>query len=323
MTIYNTLQGIKNYRDHPAINQSLLKDVFEGRKRDKWDSISILLGSYLDALVTLDGNEPEDTFIFFEGKRPSEAVTDICYKLKSFVDEWKPLSEIESLGDFLADKNFYPNLAPEGQVKNFITKANDWWEFLEKSEDKFILTQAEKELQESLAVKAKWFINNLLPNVDYTISYQKELYWSYMGLDCKGLADIVIETEDAIMEIDLKFTTAKTLNSWAYVARDLNYPFQKAFYREGLRKGKSIIQYWLVVGTYFIHLVPFTHRMYDFGLNGYLEHTKTLTGANKTMKISKRKYGVIEAIEFYKNPVRETPQVLNGDQAENLMYGEQ
>lgn len=321
MIIYNTLDGIKRYREHPAINQSLLKDVFEGRKRDKWDSISILLGSYLDAKVTLE--EADDTFVFFEGKRPSEAVTLLCDKLKWSLGEWKPLSECE-LEVFLADKDFYANLQPEGQAKNFVSKANDWWEFLRDSEDKFILTQSEKDAQDLLATKVSWFINGILPNEEHTLYYQKELYWSYMGIECKGLADMVIETNNEIIEIDLKFTTAKTLSSWAFVARDLNYPFQKSFYREGLRdEGKKISQFWLVVGPNFINLVPFTRKMFDFGLNGYFEHTKTLTGTQNTMRISKRKYGVIEAINFYKNPVREEPQFLTQDQAENLLYGEQ
>jgi hypothetical protein len=113
---YNTLEGIKKYRDHPALNQSLLK-AFMDKRKFGGESVTMLLGSYLDAKVTLSPDETDNTFIFFDGKRPSEAVTDLCDKLKISLENVAAIAgykKLEDYGDyleeFLSDKDFYANL---------------------------------------------------------------------------------------------------------------------------------------------------------------------------------------------------------------------
>ena len=249
MVVYNTLKGIQNYRNNPAVSQSELKAFLSGKKFTG-ESLSMMFGSYIDGLITMLPEEIQELYVVADQKRPSDTVVTLINQFKWVLEQYDSnlnpeLSSYQNrLETFLQGKEWYPNLSPTAQATNLISKGGDWWNFIISSGDRTIITNSEKERLELIYQNLldKFLRNGLEKGKSDQIDvyFQKELYWEEpvttngvtKQVYCKGLADIIIETDLSVVEIDIKYTDAKTLEGWIYIIRELNYPFQKAFYKK-------------------------------------------------------------------------------------------
>jgi hypothetical protein len=239
-------------------------------------SLVMMLGDYLDLRVTMDTTDLENLYVIADSKRPSENVQTLLDQFlwtlnqKGIPVDPNLSNHSEYLGKFLDNKDWYPNSSEEGKAKNLISKGAEWWSFLIESKDKIVMSSSEKSKLDAVYTQ---IFDRFLSKIQFKNGwYQKELYWKIGNTDCKGLLDILIEEEHEMIEIDLKYTTCKTLEDWFYVVKKLNYPFQKAWYKEGIMQNfpkKDIRQYWLVASEHFIHMVPVISVMQAMGQFGY------------------------------------------------------
>ncbi len=323
MISYNTIEGIQNYRDHPAVSQSELKAKMINRKFTG-GGLAMLMGNYIDCRVTMKDEDLDKLFVFAGAKRPSENISTLVEQFKWTVElNSVPKADLNNyqaaLEKFLENKDFYPNLTIDKRVPNFINKANEWWDFLVENDGRAIVSVKEKTRMDLIYFRLK---NEILDRLKGDIYYQKELYWTTkvddVSIESKGLADIILEKEDSVWEIDLKFTECKDLESWFYVMRDKNYPIQKAYYRMGLESyGKRINQMWLVVSENFTHLVPCTSVMLDIGMNGY-DKVDTVNLGGEVRKIKRHSWGVKDLVKNWVTEKDPLPLMISEEIADRL-----
>lgn len=323
MVSYNTIEGIKNYRDHPAVSQSELKAKMINRKFSG-GGLAMLMGNYIDCRVTMKDEDLDKLFMFAGAKRPSENISTLVEQFKWTIElNSTPIQDLSNyqvaLEKFLENKDFYPNLSIDKRVLNFINKANEWWNFLIENDGKSIVSIKEKTRMDTIYFRLK---NEVLDRLKGDIYYQKELYWTTkiddVSIESKGLADIILEKEDSVWEIDLKFTECKDLSSWFYVMRDKNYAIQKAYYRMGLESyGKRINQMWLVVSEHFTHMVPCTSLMLDIGMNGY-DKVDVYEFGKEARAVKRHSWGVKDLVKNWVTEKDPLPLMISEEQSDKL-----
>lgn len=310
MKIYNTLEGVDKYRNHPNKSQSDLKAFMDGKTYSGKPSLAIELGSYIDCLLTLEPGVAKKVYWPTECERPNDTIMNILYKLKQFVPENKPLREYgELLENFMLSTDYYANRSPTQRAENLIKHGEDWWqEYIDHPTAVMISkSDADKMEQQYLRIinSALW---KKLPELG-DIYFQKDFYWersvkkedSIMQVDLKGLADFIVVTDKEILEFDLKFTECSTIEMWLWVAKEKNYPFQKAFYKEGLERNFNlpVKSYWLVISQNFMHMVNANQDVLNIGSKG-LERVNYVKLDGKVLpQVSKISYGYEEALEQF------------------------
>ena len=310
MKYYNTVEGVKRYRDHPYLSQSQLKYKGKGK-----ENLGMVLGTYLDYLITMP-NET-DILSIIPSKRPSKAIQSLLLKYKKTFNR-NPLEK--HLEEFLlGESSFYPNLVIEKRVVNFLNKGKEWYDFLLENEDKVIVSEEEKD---TIDIIKNNVLELLLPYEEEIIFFQKDFYWwdEEHQLGFKGLADILIITrEGEMIEIDLKYTEAQNIDAWTFICKDLMYPIQKAFYKRGLTfllpsisKGLGVpitkfSSYWLVASENFTELIPVTDMLMEIGYFGYEKpkQLKLMTNPPQEINSSFTKKGIIQLIEEFKEEKKE------------------
>ena len=327
MNYLTTLEELKDYRDTEALSQSFLKLVLSNNVNKKFkETVPMLIGSYMDSLLT-SPDLTDDLFQVGLAKRPSDAI-------KGFLDVlWSEQEESISQDldvdgyktrviELVRAANYQPKWGDDAIWKSVLTDGQAYWEELISSQGKMLITKSEQEQCENIAqlacsspITGKYFLDqdNIIKH------YQKPLYWTCEELPCKGLLDILIFEEETktIYIIDIKSTGVSTLREWFNVCRQKNYPFQMAWYKEGViqeyypmfEDGWKIECRWLVLPTEFFKpwVVPCTDLMLEVGRHGCLKFKTTYNfeSANQVNYTSERIYGFEEAIRRYKIKERE------------------
>jgi len=288
-----TLQQLRDYRDHDSLSQSFLKQVISNNTKPFKETIPMLIGSYLDALLTTV-SLANDMFQVGLAKRPSEAI-------KGFIDRlWSEQEEVISTNldvegyknrilEFVREAKYQSNWTDDPIWKSILKDGQDYWQELCSSQGKIIITKDEHTLCTTIAaltlsssITAKYFLDQ--KNVDK--HYQKDLYWISEGELCKGLLDLlIIEHETKTIYLtDIKSTGIFSLEEWFRMALQKGYIFQMSFYLEGviqnyqhlLDEGYTIQCRWIVipmnVERFKPWVIPCTEAMLWFGEHGY---TKT------------------------------------------------
>lgn len=199
----------------------------------------------------------------------------MCTSLYQWVDRdlllIDPSPTLEEYRDVIEDwiqtQSYYSN-RPNTRVDTFIKEAKEWWSVLVQKGEREIITSVE-ELETELMVMNLKSDSNL--DWLWQGEYQKPFYWEEEGIDCKGLGDICLEK----VYVDLKYTTCETMRDWWKVCASLNYPFQMAFYKSGLKVEKC---YWLVVNKNWYELVEVSELMLQIGKWGYTVDKKIRIG---------------------------------------------
>jgi hypothetical protein len=290
------------------------------------ETVPMLIGSYMDSLLT-SPDLTDDLFQVGLAKRPSDTI-------KGFLDVlWSEQEESISQNldvdgyktrviELVRAANYQPKWGDDAIWKSVLTDGQAYWEELISSQGKMLITKSEQEQCENIAqlacsspITGKYFLDqdNIIKH------YQKPLYWTCEELSCKGLLDILIFEEETktIYIIDIKSTGVSTLREWFNVCRQKNYPFQMAWYKEGViqeyypmfEDGWKIECRWLVLPTEFFKpwVVPCTDLMLEVGRHGCLKFKTTYNfeSANQVNYTSERIYGFEEAIRRYKIKERE------------------
>ena len=219
MLIIGTKEQIQQYREHPGMNQSTLKNVQNGlsyflKKQDEEGPIaSFERGSAVDTILT--GNEGDFKDLYYISaleKKPSDKEMEIVNLV------FDSLSDIEedSLTQFSLDSSilkgvvqrsieqvgWQPNWKIETRVEKITGNSlcQEYFEDLKKSIGKTILSQAQVEqidavvdsLRKSETTKKFFDRKALLENENMIVLYQVPVYFKIDGIECKALPDIAI-----------------------------------------------------------------------------------------------------------------------------------
>ena len=219
MLIIGTKEQIQQYREHPGMNQSTLKNVQNGlsyflKKQDEEGPIaSFERGSAVDTILT--GNEGDFKDLYYISaleKKPSDKEMEI---VNLVFDSLSGMEE-DSLIQFSLDNSmlkgvvqrsieqigWQPNWKIETRVEKITGNSlcQEYFEDLKKSIGKTILSQAQVEqidavvdsLRKSETTKKFFDRKALLETEDMIILYQVPVYFKIDGIECKALPDIAI-----------------------------------------------------------------------------------------------------------------------------------
>jgi hypothetical protein len=270
MITYNSLEGIKNYRDHPNLSQTDLKNLISSKKPFK-ESLSSLLGSYLDSLLLLTKEDFESLWVISDVKRPTETIVDLCDRFREYVKEVSPNLEgyRQEIKEWIIFTDYYSNRKVDSRTDTFIKEAFDWWNVLVDLGEKRMITSAE-------ATRFELIRDDLMSDPEFSKWledgwFQKDFYWDENGVGCKGLADIVREKSNRVALMDLKYTTCTSLREWIKVCISLGYPFQMAFYKRGLEvtMKKGVDCFWMVIGDGWKEVIKIPKEIVNIGKTGY------------------------------------------------------
>lgn len=290
-----TIQKLKEYRDHPATSQSELKAILSGKSYTKKPSLTMLIGSYVDTMITCP-HLKDDLYWVVDVSRPTDKIVELCESFYRWVSVDYQFSEqvIETdlekykglIEDWIETVDYYSN-RPKTRVDKFIKEAKEWWSVLVQKGDRQIITSIEE-------LETELILLNLQGDLRWGwISkgeFQKDFYWEEEGAVCKGLGDICFDE----VYIDIKYTTCPNLNEWMKVCANLNYPFQMAFYKSGLKFKKG---YWLVVHKDWHELIEVTDLMYQIGKWGY-DKKETIRIGKVEMDTWKHVHGYIDGLNL-------------------------
>lgn len=219
MLIIGTKEQIQQYREHPGMNQSTLKNVQYGlssflKKQDEEGPIaSFERGSAVDTILT--GNEGDFKDLYYISaleKKPSDKEMEI---VNLVFDNLSGMEE-DSLIQFSLDNSmlkgvvqrsieqigWQPNWKIETRVEKITGSSlcQEYFEDLKKSIGKTVLSQTQIEqidavvdsLRKSETTKKFFDRKALLEAEDMIILYQVPIYFKIDGIECKALPDIVI-----------------------------------------------------------------------------------------------------------------------------------
>ena len=219
MLIIGTKEQIQQYREHPGMNQSTLKNVQYGlssflKKQDEEGPIaSFERGSAVDTILT--GNEGDFKDLYYISaleKKPSDKEMEI---VNLVFDNLSGMEE-DSLIQFSLDNSmlkgvvqrsieqigWQPNWKIETRVEKITGSSlcQEYFEDLKKSIGKTVLSQTQIEqidavvdsLRKSETTKKFFDRKALLEAEDMIILYQVPIYFKIDGIECKALPDIAI-----------------------------------------------------------------------------------------------------------------------------------
>ena len=226
------LKEIRDYRDSSAVNQSLLKGIESGYVKRKRNTISMCLGSLLDAYLCV--NELlEDLFIIADN-RP----TDIICNIVEFVFNNSLVLDNNNLEDFKKEiilsfntYSYQANWKIDTKVNTVIIKGSEYFELLKKKGEKEIVT-----LEECInSANTVGILYNTEPAKSVLLSvtqFQVALYGICEGVRIKGLLDCISidENNKHIIITDIK-RTEYPLSQLKKVIEKFQYIFQLSFYR--------------------------------------------------------------------------------------------
>lgn len=336
MNYFTSLEDLNQYRQFEGLSQSFLKLILSNNVNKKFkETVPLLIGSYLDSLLT-SPDLTDDLFQVGLAKRPSDAIMEIIkehFEMMCSVDSVDMLGDFESQRELLMrkvrEKGYQPKWGDDAVWNSIVKDGQGYWEELVSSQGKVLITQEGFENCQNIAqltcsssITGKYFQDQ----EDIDKYYQMPLYWTYEGLLCKGLLDILIFEKETktIYIVDIKSTGVGTLKEWFQVCRSKNYLFQMSWYREGvianypelIEDGWKIECRWIVIPTGFFKpwVVPCTDLMLKFGKEGYYREQRCYysegffkldTPVSFTIKQEEYIPGFEEAIRRYKKKEQE------------------
>jgi hypothetical protein len=281
--IITSQEDIDAYFESPAVNQSSLKDLEGGlggflakiakKAKDKEENKPtpeyFLVGGAVDTILTGEEGEFEKQFYVSNlTKKPSEVEMAI---VTAVFDEMVAADVIDQVGfedcydsiiiaadEVMNDgkKGWQNNWKTETRFAKLVTAGTEYFEDLKKSIGKKILDSETRMKIDRVSTSlrnndrtAKYFDRGTqaqFENIDFY--YQLPIYFSYKGVDCKALMDLVVVHKDdkgniiKIEPIDLKTMSGNTLDFVSKIKQH-RYDIQAAWYTQ------AIIQHFNVSAT--------------------------------------------------------------------------
>lgn len=244
------------YREHPALNQSYLKNIPLGYGNKKiLKGPAIKMGSLIDCLITTP-SEYYETYYVADINVPPEGIKAIL----DATSEWETILEVVDLLDYKGVGN---RKWKEPTVLAKLTEFKPYWESLRLSKGKEIVTTSEHEIATHVAslLTTHKETRAFIYHPDLEVIYQKDFYWYHKHWECKGLTDVLLINRgkeiifangyvfpaNSYLIVDIKTGTKKPEKLRESMVM-FNYYFQLAFYHwglniEGLTKLNPIIVY--------------------------------------------------------------------------------
>lgn len=267
-------EQIDDYFERPEVNQSSLKDLKDGlgsflaaiakKQKDKEENKPtpdyFLIGGAVDCLLTGEEGEFEQQYYVSRlEKKPSDVemaiVESVFHELEGaeVLDQvnWEDcydaiLAAANSVrnGDKIGWQN---NWKDDTRVSKLILAGADYFEDLKNSSGMKILSSemADKihSIVKSLSTNPrtkKYFDRELQAQQEFMdFYYQLPIYFTYNGIDCKALMDLVVVHKDEngniikIEPIDLKTMSGNTLQFIGKIKQH-RYDIQAAWYTKAL-----------------------------------------------------------------------------------------
>lgn len=273
----------EQYRKHPAISQSFLKQVL---KNDFTPPERTNVGNLVDSELYM-GNRSK----FFIGKSIPKKILDALKKsyIKNEVDPKHFLYEIRK-------SNYQNNWKDDTHIENMNEHLDTFIKIIENP-DKILVTLEEWNKSEEIVFGIQ---NDPIWIENKGGIYQAPLFGKFAEIEIKGLLDQL--DLDTFFIKDLKITEAK-LSDWEkYVAKVLMYPFQMSFYQELVLQNyhANFNCAWLVYSTVEKRMAKFVTSENDLNVgrygNKYVKGWEQALEIYKTCKDKKDYF-----YEFYKN----------------------
>jgi hypothetical protein len=229
----------KDYLDSYAVSQSRLKKILghpnnyldPGYSDDDEPAEVITIGDGVDLLITQSEEAFEEKFFRATQDRPTAQMGDYVWNL--YINRHN--SNAEELA--YSAVGFKRDTLQKVRER-FELEGKPYYDELIASEGKSVITPTQYNtiqlIKKSLLENS--FTARFLQNSDrYLVTYQVAIYFTYEGVSCKGLLDVLCydRVENKLYPIDIK-TTATSINFWLFIFYKHRYDFQAAFYWEGL-----------------------------------------------------------------------------------------
>lgn len=255
--VKSSLQDIKNYFEHPALNQSELKkylvslnEIMYNNEKEQEPSRLLfteeeqynIIGSAVDLLLTGTREEFETVYFISSCQKPSDLLISILKHTMSMIDEAN--KEMDALiffkDELLAAANahdYQRNWKDETRVNKIIELGAEYFEELKLSGNKTVIDIVDMQQIETIVESFKQAYPKLFGGVqvsnDFTIYHQYPIYWNWHGSDIKtkALLDIMVHkaSTNEFYIYDLK-TTGGLANEFQNSVTRFRYDIQAAWY---------------------------------------------------------------------------------------------
>lgn len=269
MIYKSTAEVVNWYENLMALNQSTLKQIFGPEpsvvleapfKSDKFyeEKTYFLVGSGVDVKMTqIEGEFAKQFYTSQLQKKPSDTLMSVLQEVYSLAPRDQMTKDYKFFKNIFVDSfnrhDYFMNRKKANwEEDNRIAEVDKdpncqlYWNDLMESGDRKIITLQEKYTIE--AVVDSFYTNGPISqllklaeeNENYDLMCQVPLLFSYNGVQCKGLADMVLINHKTkqIHLFDIKTMREHPLMFKASV-RKRRYDFQGAFYVEGVNSEKT------------------------------------------------------------------------------------
>lgn len=315
---YTSPETEQKYRDDSRLNQSKLKDMIkEGPKvlwaenESKTPTTAQLVGLIADMECTWTPGSVDEHFATLDAQPPSDTLTAICnFVVEEAVTTGMDVYDTELIIAGCDEMEYGSKWKKETRI-NKVLECSEYIEALQNAHGKVVVGNDEMSRGMAAAMSLKthaatsFLFENKAKNKRYY--YQVPIFGDVMGVDCKGLLDIVVIDFDAktIHIYDVK-TMAGATDIFQFSARQWRYDFQAAFYMALVNNIKPegwTMKFSFAVESSTIPGIPLIYHTADSFIKGGYVGRKALTTTfnNDEYVVQKEVLGVQQAIALYKD----------------------
>lgn len=272
-----TKEEVQEYYLSEALGQSKLKlllgDLTQFNKEFDSSAEHFLIGSAVDCILTSSREQFNTEYYTSEvEKLPSDAIIEILKKthaelLLDYAEQMEVITTQEETGEVISfadyvgkleDHTTYlldaaeqaqwqPRWGAEAKVKNLLEAGSAYFEDLCKSFGRKVISKTQAELIDSIVLSletnprtSNYFDRQRIAELEnITVYYQFPIYFTYRGVDCKALLDMVIVVRDVEGKIiRVQGVDLKTMNGNTYYfpnsIKARRYDIQAAWYTMAL-----------------------------------------------------------------------------------------
>lgn len=192
-----------------------------------------IIGDGVDLILTQGEDVFMEEFYFSTVERPTGQMGDFVWHLYANRNDTMAENIAYELAGFKRDT--LPKVR-----ERFEKEGKAYYDDLIAGEGKKVVTPTQYAIIQTIAnsLKQNKFTSKfVLGDSQYKVFTQQALDFTYEGIQCKGLLDLVVvdTVNNLLYPIDLK-TTSTSLNFWVDMLMKHRYDFQAAFYTEALRQ---------------------------------------------------------------------------------------
>lgn len=317
--IKSTLQDIKDYFEHPALNQSELKkylvslnEIMYNNEKEQEPSRLLfteeeqynIIGSAVDMLLTGTREEFNSVYFISSCNKPSDLLISILKQVTSLIRESD--KDMDALVFFKEEilvaanaHDYQRNWKDETRVNKIIELGAEYFEELKLSANKTVIDVADMQQIETIVtsfIEAYPKLFGTTPvSDDYTIYHQYPIYWNWHRQEscpAKALLDLMVHkaSTNEFFIYDLK-TTGGLANEFSTSINRYRYDIQAAWYTTAVSekfnvpmenvKFKFLVQSKLFVGKPVEYIA--TREFIIKAITGLPARTSTEVGPDGTL----------------------------------------